>query len=225
MAAQDITGQRFGRLVALRLERRADGRQFWRCACDCGAERVVNMASLKKGNTRSCGCLNSEMASARLKTHGQSRTSPLYQVWHGMRCRCLTQTHYNYENYGGRGIAICDEWSSFEAFEEWSLASGYESGLSIDRIDNDGNYAPSNCRWTTVKEQARNRRSTVLVTYNGLTASVAEHAERHPFLEYHHLQRRLKWGWSIQEAFETPPIKGRPHVSRNRHRSTAGDSK
>lgn len=206
----DITGQRYGRLVALRVEPSTSIRTHWRCACDCGQESVVNVAYLRNGDTKSCGCYQRECISAAHRIHGQSasahggKASRLYTIWNRMRSRCVSPNNKDYARYGGRGISVCPEWGAFLAFERWALTSGYADNLTIDRINNDGNYTPKNCRWADAKAQARNRPGYVtLVFYKRKTACLAEHVEDCG-LPYSTVQKRLKLGWSFDRAFQTP---------------------
>lgn len=148
----DLTGQTFGRLTVLsEAGRYKKNMATWNCQCSCGNTTIAISNNLRKGNTKSCGCLNLE----RIKTHGMAK-HPLYKVWQGMKVRCYSENHKHYPNYGGRGITVCDRWKdSFENFHE-DVGEGYEKGLQLDRVDNDGNYEPDNVRWVTPHQNTMN---------------------------------------------------------------------
>ena len=152
----DISGHRFGRLIAIESIGSVRRRRIWRCACDCGSVTEVTKENLKSGNTVSCGCHNDEVRRTRLTTHGQSNTA-LYGIWCGMKTRCENSEREDWPLYGGRGISVCPRWQTFENFA-LDMGPRPSEKHSIDRINVDGNYEPSNCRWATAQEQAQNKR-------------------------------------------------------------------
>jgi len=193
----DHSNMRYGRLIAIEDVGFKSGKRMWRCLCDCGKEIVTQGAMLTRGGTRSCGCLAGENN----KTHGKSN-SETYRTYSGMKTRCLNKKHRQYSNYGGRGITICDRWiASFENF----LADMGErpAGMTLDRKDNNGNYEPSNCRWATDTEQARNRSSNLFLTYQGETLCMKEFAKKFN-IKRTTLGRRLSAGWPIEKALLDP---------------------
>lgn len=151
----DLTGQKFGRLTAIKpIENNGHGIE-WLCKCDCGNETVVRCDGLVTGHASSCGCYNRELK--RNYSHGMSNTK-IYRVWCGMKQRCNNPNNQEYHRYGGRGIKICKEWNDdFDKFGKWALSHGYKQGLQIDRINNNGDYEPSNCRFVTPLENMHNR--------------------------------------------------------------------
>jgi len=148
-------------------------RAYWKCMCDCGKEVFVRGDGLKDGNNKSCGCLNYKPT---LISHNMTNTK-LYRIWASMRQRCTNKNTAHYNSYGGRGIRVCEQWELFEEFYIWSMSNGYVEGLSIERIDVNGNYEPSNCKWITKKEQANNTRRTILITHNDKTLNIAQWAK------------------------------------------------
>lgn len=162
----DITGERYGRLTAIRFTEKKNGRRFWLFRCDCGNVVERSLSGVRRGETRSCGCLRREQLAQRNiegATHGESNTR-LYGVWHSVKERCMSKTHKDYPRYGAVGRTLCDEWAnSYEAFRDWAFANGYDpeapyGKCTLDRIDNSKGYSPDNCRWVDAKAQARNRR-------------------------------------------------------------------
>lgn len=177
---QDLTGMKFGRLTVIKRayeyeKENGYNHPFWECQCECGNVTIVQTRSLKDGTTKSCGCYNKDI----ITKHGLSY-NPLYKIYNHMIDRCYNPNEIHYDRYGGRGIAVCDEWlekedyNGLKNFVEWAEANGYEPGLTIDRIDNNGNYCPENCRWVDMKMQSNNRSSNHYVEYNDNSFTISQ---------------------------------------------------
>lgn len=202
---KDLTGQRFHRLLA---ERRAgnakNGEPLYSCLCDCGNGTITRGQHLRSGSVKSCGCFKSEHSRANIikisTTHGHcaNGVSPTYESFVAMWARCTYDKHPAYHQYGGRGIAICERWSDFENFLA-DMGERPSKKHSLDRVNNNGNYEPGNCRWATWKEQARNRSSNRVLTFNGRSATMVEWAEL-AGIKYTTLRARLKLGWLVDRA-------------------------
>ena len=199
MRLKDLTGERFSRLVVERRAENKGSQTMWLCRCDCGRVTIVAAGHLKNGHTTSCGCFHNETVRRMMTTHGQTKTR-LYKIWRSIIDRTTHPSHQKYKNYGGRGITFCDEWKDFAVFREWAVDNGYADDLTIDRIDSNGNYEPSNCRWTTMKVQQNNRTNNHLITCNGETHTMKEWSEIRG-IKYSTLSMRVnKRKWSIPRA-------------------------
>lgn len=178
-----------------------DRNTFWLCECNCEnhTRKIIRHSSLTSGNSKSCGCLSSEEASKRVSTHRMSG-SRLHNIWKSMKERCYNSNHSQYKDYGGRGISICEEWKNdFMSFYNWATNNGYADNLTIDRTNNNGNYCPENCKWSTRKEQGNNQRTNHLLTYNNKTQTISQWADE-VGINVRTLRTRISRGWSVQDA-------------------------
>ena len=196
----DLVGQKFDRLTVLKRVGSRYSHHIWQCKCDCGELKEISGISLKKGLSRSCGCLARE---GNNKSHGLAKTRQ-YKIWANMLKRCNNPKGNRYYIYGGKGIKVCDNWLKFESF--WNdMKKGYSDNLSIDRINNNGNYEKNNCRWATKYEQMNNRSNSVFVTYNNETKTLSQWA-RKIGMNYDLLRLRIfTYKWPIEEAFTISP--------------------
>lgn len=218
---KDYTGKRYGRLTVVRYSHDVVGivaaadrpggvrkcaRSMWECQCDCGGMATVWSSSLVTGGTRSCGCYHLESARANGKknaTHGWSGTKE-YGAWSSMRGRCFNPTRPNYADYGGRGITVCARWAdSFDNFLA-DMGSCPDETYSLDRIDNDGDYGPGNCRWATRAEQANNTRANHFLTYAGRTQTLSQWATERGLRKETLSSRIGRLGWPVEKALTTP---------------------
>ncbi|WP_288745778.1 hypothetical protein [uncultured Enterococcus sp.] len=195
----DLTGKTFSYLKVIeRSSDKGNGKKpvvKWLCECECGDKVAVKSDSLLSGHTKSCGC-------KKLK-HGKSNKERLYQTWKNMRQRCNNPKRPDFKRYGGRGIRVCNEWSDYSNFRTWALSNGYDDSLSIDRINVNGNYEPSNCRWADNYVQANNVRTNRIITFQNIQYTMAEFAKKLN-ISYSTLQHRIERGWSIEQIVDTP---------------------
>jgi hypothetical protein len=197
--AKDLRGESFGKLTVIAPDWR-DGKRVWRCQCVCGKEVLFTRTGLEKGASPSCGCSRKTT-----KTHGKSDDRD-YQAWRNMKSRCYLKTVKEYEYYGARGISVCARWrDSFEAFME-DMGERPSPDHSLDRIDNDGDYTPENCRWASRVEQMRNRRGVTLVEWNGEQERLADLCEQFG-IKTGTAKYRIKKGWSVVDAVSTPLLR------------------
>lgn len=205
MQNYDITGQIHGRWTVIeRAGSTPQGQATWRCRCECGNEKVLKSIVIRRGISKSCGCLNLEKIRERSTKHGHANEgaiSPTYWSWAGMKARCTDPSHKSFQRYGGVGVKVSDDWMEFAKF----LADMGEKpeGTSLDRIDNKGDYSKENCRWATAIEQGRNRKSNRHVTVAGQTKTVAEWTEIYG-LPLGAISYRLSAGWDEELAVTTP---------------------
>lgn len=203
----DLTGERYGNLVVISEYGRASDRAIlWLCKCDCGNEHIARGTQLHRGFITSCGCMKGKKKIKTMGTHGMSY-SRLYSTWKGIKRRCKSPKFRGYENYGGRGIRVCDEWlgeNGFNNFHKWAIQNGYQEDLTIDRIDVDGDYEPTNCRWITNAEQQNNKRNTRYLTYKGETKNLHEWSKLTGIGKSTIVSRIDNYHWSVEKALETP---------------------
>lgn len=195
-----IEGKRFGKILVIKKSSKTrNNKTYWLCKCDCGIMKDIIGSSLTSGNTKSCGCKTIEATIRRNTTHGLAKHA-LYSTYRGMLQRCNYKKHISYKDYGGRGIKVCQEWSEFIPFYNWATNNGYQEHLTLDRIDVNGNYKPSNCRWATTKEQARNTSRNKFITYKGRKETLSFWSEYfnigHKTISY-----RLNQGWDLEKVF------------------------
>lgn len=213
----DRTGQKFGRLTLIeRVENNKFNQVQWKCRCDCGKEVIVKSYSLTTGQTKSCGCLKKEqnyINIAKVK-HNMTNTR-LYNIWRNMKSRCLNPNNKRHKFYFDKGITVCDEWKNdFMNFYNWAINNGYRDNLTIDRINNNGNYEPKNCRWATITEQNNNQSNNIRIKYNESEYTLSELSKIYN-IKRATLYDRIKRGWTIDEALN------RKVAKRNRVKSVS----
>ena len=148
----NLLDKKIGKLKVKELAYKKDNKKYWKCICSCGNEIITNTHNLISGNTTSCGCSRKK----------EKQLIPrLYGIWSGMKTRCSNPNRKEYKNYGGRGIKVCKSWQTYRNFYKWAIKNGYQDNLTVDRINNDSDYKPSNCRWITIQEQQKNKRKRI----------------------------------------------------------------
>ena len=202
---KDISGKKYGRLTAVEFDHKEKTNAVWKCRCDCGRILLVDFYKLIYGNTKSCGCLRKEFPNNLI--HGFAREwkrHPLYSIWSSMRDRCNNPKNHAFHNYGGRGIKVCNRWDDFTKFKN---DMGKRPRLhSLDRIDNNGNYEPSNCHWANRSQQMANCRINVNVKFRGEIKNLTEWS-RITKIPRPCLRARLRRGWNIELALSKPSKK------------------
>ena len=207
---KNIAGQKFGRLTAIK--RNGKDNQdltLWLCKCECGNKITTRLSNLTTGATKSCGCLQKDIVTDMKTKHGlsvndQGEAPRLYSIWRNMKQRCNNPNASKYKNYGGKGISFCEEWENYKPFHDWAINNGYSDDLTLDRIDNNGDYCPENCRWVTYRQQNLNSSQNHLVTFKGETKTITEWSEILNIKRTTLYSRISKYGWSIKKSFTTP---------------------
>lgn len=201
MKFKDLTNKKFGKLIVIKRSEKKSKKVYWDCLCDCGNIKSIASCHLLSGSIKDCGCLKKERISKLNYKHGES-TTKLYRTYNHMKDRCYRETDTHYKNYGGRGIKICDEWlgeNGYLNFSKWAKTNGYDEKFSIDRINVNGNYEPSNCRWVGIKKQSNNKTNNHYLYYNGQKYTLTELANKFN-IKQETLRKRLKLGWKLEDA-------------------------
>jgi hypothetical protein len=215
----DLSGKKFNKLTILSLnkDKSSKKRKFWNCVCDCGNKKICDGENVKSGKTKSCGCILSESLIKGWNRRRQftKEEKPLRQIWKLMIRRCYNPADPTHRHYGARGIKVCERWHNYWQFKEdmWPRPEG----LTLERIDNDGDYCPENCKWATVLEQVNNRRTSKKITMNGETKTVPDWCRDYGVSNVGAIRQRLGRGWSLQDAL-TKPIRKLCNASKSRQR-------
>lgn len=204
----DVVGAVYGTLTVVKEAEKVNGMRRVLAECECGNSKEFYLGNLRMGYTKSCGCRQLEGLAERATTHG-GRDTRLYSIWTNIKTRCTNSKTDSYKYYGGKGISICREWEErFEDFRDWALENGYKDDLTIDRMDNEGDYTPDNCRWADHVTQSRNRDYAWHITIDGTTKHVKEWCEYYG-IEYKTVHTRKSRGWDDAAAVSTPLLRKR----------------
>lgn len=205
------TNEVYGRLTVLKFIERKNSKSYWKCRCSCGNEIVVPVTYLTTGDTKSCGCLRKETTRQLSKSNSFVKNQRLYTIWIDMRRRCYNKKRISYKHYGEKGIKVCDEWldknNGFVNFYNWAMANGYKNKLTIDRIDNNKNYSPDNCRWVTTFEQNNNLSTNHKIIYKGKTYNTMSSFCREKKINYDKFRQKIRQGYTIQDALTSCGVK------------------
>lgn len=202
---KDHKGEVYGRLTVLYFIKREKNKTYWKCKCECGNEIIIPITYLTTGDTQSCGCLRKEVTAKTSKKNSFVKNHRLYSIWIDMRRRCYNKNRKSYKYYYKKNICICEQWKNdFAEFQDWSLKNGYKDNLTIDRINNDGNYEPGNCRWVTTFEQNNNMSTNHKIFYKGKEYNSMSAFCRIFNIDYEIFRGRIRHGWDIEKALNTP---------------------
>ena len=203
-ARRDLINKKFEMLTILsEIPERKSGHIVVNCVCECGTYKEVILSDLLKGKIKSCGCYRRKIVTSKNTKHGMSKTR-IYSIWCDMHKRCENSKNKRFENYGARGIAVCKEWDCFEPFYIWALDNGYSENLSIDRIDVNKGYSPSNCRWSTAIEQQNNTTRNKYIEFSGKMLTQAQWSRITGISQSVIKDRLTKLNWGIEKALTTP---------------------
>lgn len=208
MKRLDLTGQTFGWLTTIEIDHTTHGMPYWRCRCICGNETIVARTHLRSGNTVSCGCYCKKVLAHKIpddERFASVESRPLRSTWATMRSRCNNPNATGFRFYGARGIRCCPEWDSYDIFYDWAMSHGWKEGLTLDRIDFNGDYCPENCRWVSRKEQANNTRANHWIEYNGVKHNIKQWSEL-TGIPTSSIQYRLKQGYPLDIVFSKEKI-------------------
>ena len=199
---KNLIGKRFGKLIVKeRLENDKNGKARWLCECDCGNLSTTKTSYLTSGQTKSCGCIKKSVLGDNTRKHGMSN-SRMYNIWCMIKRRCYKKKAQYYKNYGGRGIKMSNGWkNSFEKFWE-DMKEGYREELTIERINNNGNYCKENCRWANRNEQMNNMRRNRIICFNGVSKTMSEWSKE-TGIPYSTIRSRFRYGWTVEKALTT----------------------
>lgn len=206
MRLRDLKGQSFGKLMVIDRAEVDKSGVWWNCSCDCGEIKAIRGQSLTSGDTKSCGCHSVKFRTPLNTTHGEASNTPEWSAWQNMKQRCLCHTHKSYRNYGGRGIKVSKEWTDSYIRFLMDMGRRPTPKHSLDRIDNNGDYEPGNCRWTTTSMQSNNKSNNKIIKYRGVTRTLGQWSNIFS-IKRKMLYARLCRGWDIEKTLNQPKMR------------------